>query len=136
MRVVAGRLLADRSQHHRRWRRNRDRRTVHETRDHPGNIVPANADVPEHMVVQGSQLACGGDLPAHPPIGRGELFHGPDDSPEEAGEGRGRGLCLQPTPQELVLLKLVHGDVGAGNQVVRVAPVNDDGDPSIDSRIQ
>ena len=85
------------------------------------------------MVVQSSQLAYGGDLPACPSTGGGEFPYGPDNSPEKAGEGRSHGPCLQPTPGELVSLQLIHGDVGAGHQVFSIVTADDEGDPSLDS---
>ena len=87
------------------------------------------------ILVQGAQLTCGGDLPAHPCTGGRKLFYRPDDSPEQVGEGRGHSPCLQPAPQELVAVELIHSDVGARNQAVCVAPVEDQGDPPLDSRL-
>jgi len=40
------------------------------------------------------------------------------------------------TTQELVLVEVIHGDARAGNEVVLIAPVDDEGEPPADASLE
>jgi len=87
MGIVAGCPLAGRLEQLPSRRRILDGLPLHEARHGRRNALPANADIREHAVVQGCQLADCGASSARLPIRPRELPQGQDNSPEEAGEG-------------------------------------------------